>query len=280
MNQENLQKHYSSLKEDSSGITLSHLQRILDLQASIDTCGEFKDLTCPNIECREQTGEQQRLKVRRYCQIRICKHPRCRRKREDKLKAQFEAKLNSFRDPRFLTLTLKDYHSLTRVPLERLNYAWKRLSRLIRKAGYLKSYIKVIELNQHEYIDSNMEYHMVYFWHIHVVYDGIYIAADVLRAAWKQYTTDSNWIQIERVKRNFSAAAYLRKYLQKMSYDDIDIDEYYKVYKMKLVSSYNCGQEVETLLEYSILCLNIKTSKCPHCGTRMIPEREEKPPPL
>lgn len=265
--------YYSSLNEDSSRTTLTHAQRMLDLSVSIHNCGKGLKFKCHNTECNEQTGLPTERILRQYCAIRICRNAGCRKKRENKIKDKYEAKLNSFKDPRFLTLTLKDYHPLSRKPIDRLNYAWKRMSTLLRRSGYVKSYIKVIEMNQWEYVDSNLEYHYVYFWHIHVVYDGVYINADLLRSAWEQYTKDSFWINISRVKTNFSAGAYLRKYLQKLSYDDLDIEEYYKVYKMKLISSYNCDEEVETLLEYSILVIGFDI-KCKNCGRMMYPIKE------
>lgn len=268
-----LKKYYSSLHEDSSGTTLTLAQRFLDIQTSIDNCGQGVKFKCNNPLCEEQTGRQQERIIRQYCGIRICKNKLCRKKREERIRTKYEAKLNNFDDPRFLTLTLKDYHPLSRKPIDRLNYAWKRMSLLLRQSGYVKSYIKVIEMNQHEYVTKDLDYKFVYFYHIHVIYDGVFINAGLLRSAWEQFTNDSKWINISRVKTNFSASAYLQKYLQKLSYDDLDIEEYYKVYKMKLISSWNCHEEVETLLEAYII-IDVFSLACRVCGSKMFPQKE------
>lgn len=260
-------KDYCSLKEDSSGISLSHVQKIMDLENNISNCGKFLPFKCPNIECEEQ-GNHYRLNLRQYCMIRICSNPQCRSKRDRKIRDKYEPKLNSFNDPRFLTLTLKGYHPLNKQVLRRLNYGWKRMSLLLRRAGYLKAYVKVVELVNHEYVDATLTYHEVYFWHCHIVYDGTYIPAELLRSAWKRYTKDSHWLHVSRVKKNFSASAYIRKYLNKLSYDDMDVEEYYKVYKMKLISSYGCDSEIETILEIHILKVRLR---CPFCKTYLIP---------
>lgn len=286
ISQELVNEVYRSLYEDSSGtdssnivLTRSFIDRYIRVSKALDLCGRGIQFNCPNSECRDNGVSP--VILREYCMTRICNHPGCIRKREDRIKGKYEAKLNNFDDPRFLTLTLKGYHPLSRDPLDKLNYAWKRMSRLLRKNGYMKSYIKVIELVQHEYVDSSLVYHDVYFWHMHVVYDGIYIPASVLRAAWLGFTSDSNWVNVSRVKRNFSASAYLRKYLQKMAYDDIDLVEYIKVFKMKLISSYGCKEELLTLLEQYIE-INRHAIECPFCGSYMFPDAKPElyiPPP-
>lgn len=270
MIQETLQKHYSSLNEDSSG--KYKLLQLVEIQERIHNCGKGIPFRCNNPLCFEQRNEEYRRVIRQYCGIRICQNKECIEKRKQKIQKSYQAKLNSFKDPRFLTLTLKGYHPMKKEVLSRLNYAWKRLSVLLRKSGFIRSYIKVAEFTQHEWVDVHGEYHFTYFWHLHVLYDGVYIAAELLRTAWKQYTKDSTWIHITRVKKNFSASAYLTKYLNKLATDDLDIDEYMSVYKMKLISSWNCKEEMETILEFYILATQCR---CPFCNTKLYPENQD-----
>lgn len=266
MEQESLKKHYSSLHEDSSGKTLN--QRLQDIHDNLMACGDGKPLSCKNVECHEQGNNFKRI-IRQYCGYRICRHPGCIGKRNTMMRRKYDPKLNNFEDARFLTLTLRGYHPLDKTTHARLNYAWKRISLLLRKAGFVKAYIKVTELVAHEYIDAELVYHDVYYWHLHVIYDGTYIPAVMLRSAWKQYTKDSNWVHVERVKKNISAGAYIRKYVSKLVYDDLDLNEYFKVFKMKLISHYGCKDEIESLLEEWIL---IVRTVCPFCGGRLTPE--------
>lgn len=271
--QKDLRKFYSSLHEESSGIT--HAQRLLDIRTNIDNCGCGILFKCPNSECTEQGNNYSRI-FRQYCGHRICRNPGCIAKRQKTMQRKYDPKLNNFKDPRFITLTLKGYHTLTRTPHQRLNYAWKRLSLLLRKSGLVKRYLKVTELVPHEYVNAEGTYIDVYFWHLHIVYDGFYIPADVLRSSWEHFTGDSKWVNITRVKKNISASAYIRKYLTKLIIDDLEAEEYYKVYKMKLISHYNCQDELETVLELHIL---IRRSVCPHCGSKLVPAPIDKPPP-
>lgn len=269
--QEELKKYYSSLYEESSGITLIQLYE--DIRTNIDKCGAGKNFSCTNALCGESGFNHKRI-VREYCGHRICSNPGCIKKRDNILKRKLEPKLNNFSDPRFLTLTLKGHHTLKKEHHQRLNYAWKRLSKLLRDSGFLRRYIKVTELgSQHEGIDSKGVFHNCYNWHLHIVYDGTFISADVLRSAWKRYTKDSTWVHISRVKKNISASAYLRKYLGKLVHEDIDLDEYFDVYKTKFLSTWNCNKERETILELEIEAIHLR---CPNCNSRLMPERTDK----
>lgn len=271
-------KDYSSLIEESSRnsiqSTLDQVEkgifppgtRLARIHENIGLCGTARPWLCSDEGC---LPGQERTYLPQYCGYRICKHPRCIAKRDRILMRKYEPKLNNFKDPRFITLTLKGYHPLDKVVHQELNYAWKRLSLVLRKSGFVKAYIKVTELIPHEYVDAHGEYQDVYFWHLHIVYDGVYIAADVLRSAWKHYTKGSMWVHIERVKKNISAMGYIRKYLSKLVYDTMTFDEYAKVFKMKLVSHWACKDELETSLEISIL---IDKAVCSFCGSSLIPD--------
>lgn len=267
--QEDLKEYFSSLYEESSGTTIYQL--IEDIKTKLRDCGQGRKFSCRNIECREQGNIHERI-VRQYCGYRICGHPGCRAKRSSVLQRKIEPKLNSFKDPRFITLTLKGHHPLDRKPHDKLNYAWKRMSRLLRKSGVLKSYIKVTEIMHKPELDcitSDGKCPDLYFWHLHIVYDGVYIPFDILQKAWLRYTGDSNWVNITRVKKNISAAAYLRKYLDKVVYDKMDPEDYFKVFKIKFLSTYGCKPELETLLELSVLVFRLE---CPYCGSRLLPD--------
>lgn len=267
MKQKTLQKHFSSLNKDSSG-NPTVKQLLNEMRERISNCGKTRAFRCINNECEEQQLTTIRI-VPEYCGYRICPNRGCRSKRDIILQRRIEPKLNNFRDARFITLTLKDYHPLTREVHERLNYAWKRLSLLLRKAGHIKRYIKVTELTQHEYVDKDLNYRVVYFFHLHVVYDGTYIPFKLIQSSWERYTRTSKWVNISRVKKNISASAYLRKYLGKLVYDSIDVEEYFQVKKIKMLSSWNCGEEVETLLELDIIKMKLV---CANCGCRLMPE--------
>lgn len=191
------------------------------------------------------------------------------------MKKKYDPKLNTFKDPRFLTLTLRGFHPLDRRVHERLNYAWKRMSLILRKNGYVKGYIKVTELVARPNMLVDGKEIPRYYWHLHIIYDGVYIPAEILRSFWKQYTKDSNWVHVSRVRKNFSASAYIRKYITKLVYDNMDLTEYIKVYKMKLISSYGCVDELETLIEIEVTSIKLK---CPICGYKLMPEKKKKIP--
>lgn len=268
--QENLRGYYTRLSKESSRKHFILAERLLALEDNLLNCGCRQKHECVNPLCEESTGENFSKNVPSYCMIRICNNPGCINRRKSILRRKYDAKIDSFSDPRFLTLTLKGHHPLKRYPLDKLNYAWKRLSVVLRKNGYLKSYIKVVEILKRP--------PSLYYWHVHVVYDGTYIAADVLRAYWSRFTGDSKWVHISRVAKNFSTSAYLRKYITKLAFDDLSIGEYFDIYKMKLISTYGCKKDILTAVEIDAC---IQALRCPLCNCRLIIKVDEmikKPP--
>lgn len=162
--------------------------------------------------CNNHAGEVSRA-VTLYCKTRIC--DRCGHVRAARVRRQYEAHLRAFREPKMVTLTVRN---TTTLPEGRrtLRNAWKALLRRVYARGergrrptvYWKDVLRAGLLVE-EVTNRGRGWHV----HLHVLVDAPFIPHAKLQKEWKDLTT-AHRVRVDRVDPG-RAMGYVLKYVQK-----------------------------------------------------------------
>jgi len=142
--------------------------------------------------------------------------PICSKKWKRKTFKKYYRAITQFKDPKFLTLTLRyDKTKIEFVAKDRDIWSMrKELFRVLREQYHkpIKGWVATVE----------------YPNHIHLVIDSPYIDQDLISRTWQTITGDSFKVDIRQVKKyEFrKMASYLTKYISKATcWDDVDLDQ-------------------------------------------------------
>jgi hypothetical protein len=143
-----------------------------------------------------------RRTVKARCGRRTC--PECRARDYCRLRRKYGPALNAFKQPRLLTLTLRNTPNLTRETVKRLRNGmrqlWVRLGPRVRGGFYAI-----------EPINTGRGWHV----HVHVVVDSVYLPQAELVRLWQEITGDSFIVDIRTAFSPQGALKYVLKYLTK-----------------------------------------------------------------
>lgn len=109
---------------------------------------------------------------------------------------------------RLMTLTLKGRHEPLRQSIARLITCWKTLRRQRYFAQRILGGIQMLEITRN---DSTGLWHP----HLHIVYQGDFIAHAKLAKEWRAVTGDSFIVDVRQLKTTQNAIAYVCKYAGK-----------------------------------------------------------------
>jgi hypothetical protein len=155
--------------------------------------------------------------------------------------------------PRFMTLTLRGIHGLSKENKNRMDTACQELFRELREKGYkFSKYIKAMEIQK----KGNNRYR----FHYHIIYDGSYIPKQLLSDKWKKHSKGSFIVDIKKVYNSNHVVFYISKYIAKAVDYDISVRQYAKIRKMRFFNSYGF-KGIELKKE--------RWAICRHCGARM-----------
>lgn len=139
---------------------------------------------------------------RHYCHTRIC--PACVRKRARELREKYLEAIKGFKEPKLLTLTLKNSSDLER-DKERIRSCFTKFRRRKSIASRLRGGLYAIESHP----DKEGQWHT----HIHAVVDFPYLPQDFLSRLWHDITGDSFIVDIRRAYSPERGLNYILKYL-------------------------------------------------------------------
>jgi len=171
---------------------------------SLDTTGTSLHSPCKllyRVWTHRECGAKVVVPIR--CESRFC--PRCARIRAWELVQTYEPVLRAMREPKFLTLTLKD------VPRGGLaaarQFILQCLAKLRRRSLFKAVRSGVWALD----VTFAGDWHV----HLHLIVDAPYIPQDVLSSVWSDITGGSRVVWIQRVAGLKDAAKELLKYVSK-----------------------------------------------------------------
>lgn len=199
---------------------------------------------CRNNGCHKAGTSQKG--VYSTCGISICEKIPCLKARIRRRRKKYMAFVKHYRMPKFLTLTIKGYFPLSMVIKKKLDEFWKVFSQWARRRNYFWAYFKSLEIVPHEYVTGeglDIEYHTVYYYHFHVLYDGKRIPVETLRSEWLSITGDSYIIGISEVnpfssRSRIKVVSYVCNYVSKASYLELEPDEYLYFRKARFFGSW------------------------------------------
>lgn len=205
-------------------------------------------IRCKTLNCLGNVYDEPLIFPSR-CYIRIC--PTCKMARRWRLTSKYSFYLNFLREPRFLSLTLKNPCKLTKSNKKIMDRAFQEFVRELRKRGYVISkYIKGIEFKK---VDEYL-----YRFHYHVIYDGSYIPQEELSKLWKKHSKGSFIVHIRRVYNKNHMCFYLTKYISKSMDMEIPLGIYASIRKMRFFNTYGFKGLIKKKKKSII--------KCPRCG--------------
>lgn len=177
----------------------------IDLSGGCLNPGEAK-LYCP--DCGQPF-----LLITRCGKRFACQCPSCSKRWREKNRKLIERGLETFRTPKFMTLTLRKVEGRG-VPIERHAESRNALFHRLRRDGYrIRGWMSVIEPPNHQ----------------HLVIDCDYVPQNTLSKYWKTVTGDSYIVDIRRVAPTKDGlkgvARYMAKYLTKGCEVDLSLAE-------------------------------------------------------
>lgn len=187
-----------------------------------------------------------------FCGIRVCRNPGCIAARERKTVEKYYEYVAGMMSPWFMTVTLRGHHELSFGPKSRLDKAFNSLVRYYKAQKdpsgrpIWRGYIKALELEPKE--DG-------FFYHLHIIYDGVKLSKSVLSKKWAEYTKDSMVVDVRPISSRDEAVAYVVKYCTKSVNLPISFMEYRRIRKMRFLSSHGCKRVFKR-----------ERTACPSCG--------------
>lgn len=159
------------------------------------------------------------------CRLRWC--PICSKARSSFLSVQVKDWLKSFKNPKFLTLTMK--HS--KAPLEhQIKWLYENFRRYRQKKHISRKIRGGIWFFQLKKSKTDDLWHP----HLHCVIDSPYIPHKLLSDLWKQQTKSSSVVDIRAIRKPEKIAEYVARYCARpcnlSSYSDDEIIEIFTVF--------------------------------------------------
>lgn len=140
------------------------------------------------------------------CKSRHC--PSCMEMRSKRTFARVKYVVDRIDEIRMLTLTKRASDKPLKEQIKELRDAWQKLRRRKQLKNRIKGGIVVIEITHNA---KTGKWHP----HLHILYDGLFIAHDIIKENWKAVTKDSEIVDIRRISSRMKAVAYVAKYVSK-----------------------------------------------------------------
>lgn len=140
------------------------------------------------------------------CRDRLC--PTCSAIRSSELSERIENAVKQMDAPRFMTLTIRSDGSSLDVLLARLRASFRRIRESEMWRKYVRGGIYAIETT---YNKETGQWHP----HVHLVWEGRFIAQRQLSAAWLQASGDSPIVDVRAIRSRKAIARYISKYVAK-----------------------------------------------------------------
>ena len=139
------------------------------------------------------------------CKSKLCDN--CSHSRSICFVKKYSDFVNSFRKPRFITLTKKNVDIISCSVIKKLRNNFNALKRRLKRNGFsLKKGIEVLEITH-----KGKGFHV----HLHILYDGSYIPQSLLSDMWFAITKDSKIVDVRYVRNPNSSLRYISKYIVK-----------------------------------------------------------------
>ena len=140
------------------------------------------------------------------CKHRLC--PKCSATKSARLADDARQIVEKMDSPKFITLTILS----TDAPLEeRLKHLRDSFSRLRRSTLWKRHFSKGISVVEVTHNPKTDQWHP----HLHMIVQGDYCPAHLLKAAWQKASVDSFIVDIQAVPSRSSAIKYIAKYAAK-----------------------------------------------------------------
>jgi hypothetical protein len=154
----------------------------------------------------QDKNDPRRLRVQcERCRSRWCEA--CARERRTLIQMNLAKHLPKAR-LRFITLTLRSTDADVETQIKRLYSSFRKLRQRKQLKARLKGGIAFFELT---FTPERNQFHP----HLHIIYQGDYIAKELLSAQWHQVTGDSFIVDIRELPRPDHAIGYVAKYASK-----------------------------------------------------------------
>lgn len=140
------------------------------------------------------------------CKSRVC--PRCGRLRILELRSKLLDRIQTYDDPRFVTLTISPGNQPLRAQIKHLAASFRRLRQTKRWQRKSRRGIYIVEIT---YNAAKQLWHP----HLHVVVDGDYYDQAQLSDDWSRASGGSPIVDIRRISKRSDIAQYLTQYLAK-----------------------------------------------------------------
>lgn len=211
------------------------------VRAALDSCGSRRiRIGCTEGDCSGRDRFAFEYRPAQTCGIAICECPACVSHRRALRLKKYRPFVCSFKNPYFLTLTLRGHYEPSKLYVDRLNRAWHMLTQRWRRSGLIEGYLKVLEVSEDEYFDACLNPVFVYTYHFHVVLDvSVCRMVDIteVRTFWKE-RFDSPIMRIDKVRSPHQLVRYVADYVAKAVFFTVDIHTYLLLRKMKFFSSW------------------------------------------
>lgn len=179
------------------------------------------------------------------CRDRLCWI--CNKIKKKKYLKKYRSYIATFKDPKFLTLTVKNVHEIGRSYVDKIQKNFTALKRRIKRAGYtLEKGIVVRECTH----SLEKGYHL----HYHILFDGTNIPWKFIRDSWLEITGGSYIVKIKSVKNNY------KKYLMWMQAKRL-IPKDFLTYQVDYILDYyykkNTFESMEALFKWYRITKNM-----------------------
>jgi len=220
-------------------------------------CKQFLTLTCDN-GCGK-------YKVGIGCNLAVC--PVCGKKQYKRFISKYKDNFRSWRNPKHLTLTLKNLDKITIEDYKTLSYWWKRLRQELKRHGD-KHNVKY-EFTYGIWAFHNHNYGRGYHLHLHIVFDGTRIPQRLISRLWERITKGSKIVEIHEIittKQLSKAIQYVGNYVVKGGGSEATVHTLLEMFfASRNVRKYNTFGKLRVEMKRAKL-----TSICPFCGAVMV----------
>lgn len=222
-------------------------------------------------------------KVLNSCMLRVC--PKCEKTRRMRYIKKYQNALLNFKRVNIITLTIKDYHPLSKEFKKRIEKQIRNLIKRLERINPNLQYIRVLEIKRKS---ENL-----WYYHYHLLMDLCFLRQEKLSKMWQEISGSSVvWIEIlrddkgravgvfwNRLKKKEkieNASRYITKYLAKPiplkeenQEEGISLDEYARIfYKAHFVETridFTCSDVQNSSTDSWLICENCN-QKLEFCG--------------
>jgi hypothetical protein len=223
------------------------------------------------------------------CEFRLC--PFCSQRRARKIKAEYLPKVEAFQQtkrvqPVLITLTLKHREEKLSEALNRLNEAFKKLSKRKLWKDHFKGGLRVF--------DNTVAENGMYHAHFHILaFRSKFIDHKKLKAEWKAVTGDSFVVNIKRIDDIQKGLKEVVKYITKPldiktgKFTSDNLKDFLELRGKRLISTFGefykfCGQfRIEDFGHLTLTTSStdaeerlVEGDKCPHCDHELFQLRQ------